>query len=398
MALVDYGSSEDSGSEEQQSSGRAKSKPRNPAKPTFHKLVDSSNPNKIKVNLSQSNEDLEEKDSTDGPPPKRAKIGARVGGGLKDFNSILPAPKRAAASIALGRGGLGRGVNLKTGSTPVFTREPMPVEQNEEEDSELLSGKDLSGLPEGKPIIDHPPTTSSMMEDEVSTERAKKKTTMFRPLSVVRKPQKKKPPLGPDSDGRPVSTKPSDTTNNSVRKVATEMSLFSSHTDSSDHDVSNPHTSSSGAYKPMLYQPSTDSTEHSDLAASLELSKSDPLSGDVGVATSAINGDQSLDAIATSLNLTPSQKRQLLGRDAAKSSAQAIKVTNFNTDAEYAANEELRQSGEVVQHQAIRPIAGGGKHSLKQLVSSAVGQKDALDEKFAEGSRNRKEGAGRYGW
>ena len=109
--------------------------------------------------------------------------------------------------------------------------------------------------------------------------------------------------------------------------------------------------------------------------------------------------DQSLAAIATSLNLTPAQKRQLLGRNASKtSSTQAIKVTNFNTDEEYASNEALRQAGETVQHQAVRPIQGGGKHSLKQLVSSAVGQQEALEEKFAEGSRNRKEGAGRYGW
>jgi len=74
-----------------------------------------------------------------------------------------------------------------------------------------------------------------------------------------------------------------------------------------------------------------------------------------------------------------------------------VDVVNFNTDAEYAANELFRQSGEQVQHNPVRAIATG-KHSLKQLVSAATGQKEALEESFASGKRNKREAGNKYGW
>jgi hypothetical protein len=75
----------------------------------------------------------------------------------------------------------------------------------------------------------------------------------------------------------------------------------------------------------------------------------------------------------------------------------AVNVINFNTDQEYAANEVLRASGEQVQHNPVR-APPSGKHSLKQLVSMATGQKDALEESFAAGRQNKKEAGSRYGW
>lgn len=105
---------------------------------------------------------------------------------------------------------------------------------------------------------------------------------------------------------------------------------------------------------------------------------------------------QSLEDVASDLNLSASARRQLLGRNG-KSSGTAINIVNFNTDMEYAANEELRAAGQQVQHNPVRAIAPG-KHSLKQLVSAASGQKEALEESFASGKRNKKEAGSRYGW
>jgi hypothetical protein len=66
-------------------------------------------------------------------------------------------------------------------------------------------------------------------------------------------------------------------------------------------------------------------------------------------------------------------------------------------DSEYASNEQMRQAGEVVEHRAIKAIAPG-KHSLQQLVNNARTQKDAMEDKWAEGKKNRGEGASKYGW
>jgi hypothetical protein len=107
-------------------------------------------------------------------------------------------------------------------------------------------------------------------------------------------------------------------------------------------------------------------------------------------------GSQSLDAIASDLNLSASTRRQLFGRKSG-ASKHAVNVINFNTDKEYAANEVLRASGEQIQHNPVRGPASG-KHSLKQLVSMATGQKDALEESFATGRQNKKEAGSRYGW
>ncbi|EME44912.1 hypothetical protein DOTSEDRAFT_70825 [Dothistroma septosporum NZE10] len=92
------------------------------------------------------------------------------------------------------------------------------------------------------------------------------------------------------------------------------------------------------------------------------------------------------------MNLTPAQRRQLFGRN-----GKSANVTHFNMDSEYAHNEELRQAGEVVEHRAVKAIAPG-KHSLQQLVNNARSQKDALDDKFAEGKANRSAGGAKYGW
>ena len=110
------------------------------------------------------------------------------------------------------------------------------------------------------------------------------------------------------------------------------------------------------------------------------------------------NEPEDLTSIASDLNLSAAERRQLLGRHPNKSFfAQASKVINFNTDDEYAANQQRIAAGEQVQHNPVRAIAPG-KHSLKQMISSAQGQKDALEESFARGKTNKREAGSKYGW
>ena len=46
----------------------------------------------------------------------------------------------------------------------------------------------------------------------------------------------------------------------------------------------------------------------------------------------------------------------------------------------------------------VKSVMGGGKHSLQQLVNLVSNQKDALEEGFAMGRRNKKEAGAKYGW
>ena len=73
-------------------------------------------------------------------------------------------------------------------------------------------------------------------------------------------------------------------------------------------------------------------------------------------------------------------------------------IKDFNTDMEYAHNEKLRQQGEAVQHNPLKSISGTGKNSLRSLVNVATTQKDALEDHFAAGARNKIEAGNRYGW
>lgn len=102
---------------------------------------------------------------------------------------------------------------------------------------------------------------------------------------------------------------------------------------------------------------------------------------------------QTLSSVASELQLDEATRRQLFGRQ----SDEQIKLVNFNTDQEYTANEELRASGDTVLHNPLRAIQPG-KHSLRQLVDAATSQKDALEESWAAGKRNKKETGNKYGW
>ncbi|KAK3070017.1 hypothetical protein LTS18_000162, partial [Coniosporium uncinatum] len=188
MNLVAYSDSEGSDNEALPPVSKSVAKPAAaPLKPTAKKVVDKANPRKIQVSLPSIvaiNKPTPSDDiSVDAPPAKRAKTG---GGGFSGFNALLPAPKGRALAGGGAKKGLGKGVNLRTGAAPAFSRETMS-----EEVDNVAEGADggqtrteSAGVSNGeqKPV-------------EIETEvKLVGKTTRFMPLSVSRgKPKKKKP-------------------------------------------------------------------------------------------------------------------------------------------------------------------------------------------------------------
>lgn len=390
MLLVEYSDSESSGAEglripQAPTNSKATS---NSHKPAFQKVVDPSNPHKIRVNLppvAKSTKDEGEDGSE--PPSKRAKVASNAFSG---FNSLLPAPQKVPALNGGGvakRAGLGSGVNLKTGATPGFSRD---------------KGAGVDGSGSGKAMTESGPSNSSTAsQDDHNTafqEPASRITLngepeiqgnpmMFKPLSVAMKPKKTAPSAGPQNIPiqAPVATRKS--------KITPIISLFST---GDVQESQNQGPAFTGEYQPIIYLPSNSKIDplppfSDDMEASEIPSNILAQTNHNNQETSA----QSLNSIASDLNLSASAKRQLLGRQ--RNNTSNINIVNFNTDQEYAANELLRQAGEQVQHNPVRAIAPG-KHSLKQLVNAATNQKEALEEQFALGRRNRKEAGGKYGW
>lgn len=397
MGLVDYSESEGSDQEEASTAQEPVKNRTNPNKPGFEKVVDRSNPHKIKVSLPKTPKKVTEDGGEElERPAKRARVS---GGGLSGFNALLPAPKRAAApgggSLATSgrKGGLGSGVNLRTGVAPGFTREPEPTTASDEIDtSEGRAGALPDETVQDHGLISRPNDGSVQVLDSPTREGVKEeptpkgKTTMFKPLSVARKPQKKK-------------TSPTDGTGGLKSRIQTaqqptatpKASLFSVG-DTSEAPTN--HSGTKGSYQPMVY--SISEPKSIETAPDPQYEGVEGESSAIPTMTNTANqASQSLDTIASDLNLSVSAKRQLLGRQ--KNNPSAINIVNFNTDEEYKQNKLMRQAGELVQHNAVRAIAPG-KHSLKQLVNAASTQKDALEESFASGRRNKKEAGSKYGW
>ncbi|KFY35855.1 hypothetical protein V494_05532 [Pseudogymnoascus sp. VKM F-4513 (FW-928)] len=386
MGLVDYSDSDSSDNEQVSQSKK-------PAKAPFQKVVDRSNPGKIKVSLPTT-----AAPTNDEPPAKRAKTSG--GGTFGGFNSFLPAPKKtgAAAPKTLGGasgtargGGLGSGVSLKTGAAPAFSRNPEPVYDNEDKydgHEETKGGESSMGLP--------PPNSSAQIP--AADVKLVGKPLMFKPLSVARKPQqkKKKPVIAPKSMEDRALPGPSVATSEAPKAPQPKVSLFSVPQDTDD-DIA---PAQSGEYKPMLYGAKSEEEEpearyYEDQFNDAESYHTIPRLA-AQAAAPAPTTSNSLDNIASDLQLSASERRQLFGRQGSRNQT-ASKVINFNTDEEYRNNEELRNAGEQLVHNPVRSIAPG-KHSLKQLLNATVSQKEALEESFAKGYANRKEASGRYGW
>ena len=394
MALVDYSGSEDSDQEEQTKTQEAARGKVNTTKPSFQKVVDRSNSHKIQVNLP----DLAKPEELDGleRPSKRAKVGS---GGFSGFNSLLPAPKRTAAPNGARKSGLGIGVNLKTAAAPGFSRDPVDVVSiSNEKGAETERSGDMNTIQRDEEMHQKPPAIDESLSLRKPVEAVKMQgnTTMFKPLSVARKPQKKK---AQTAESLP-NTKVQANEFIQVQKPAPKLSLFST-----GEEIEPPRSSStaSGTYQPIIYTNTTPDPMPASVDPSSDLQPSEdpnyyPYDHPEPRMLRA-PPVQSLTSIASDLNLTRAETRQLLGRQKHNhtDSPSTINIVNFNTDAEYAANEILRQAGETVQHNPVRAIAPG-KHSLKQLVNAASSQKDALEESFASGRRNKKEAGSKYGW
>ena len=393
MALVDYSGSESSEDEEVCASKEPVKPKSAAAKPAFQKVVDSSDPHKIRVNLPGPAKSHVDGDDSE-RPSKRAKIGSS---GLGGFNALLPAPKRMtapngrASSDGPRRGGLGSGVSLRTGAAPGFSREP-ETSVGELEDTEVReSTSDAASVPRVQNTLQSstPEKLSSLSNGNVETleSKIKGKTTMFKPLSVARKPQKKKNlSLNGSTASKDKNTAPPPQPNS-----RSKTSLFSVE---GRHDTTGQGSTSKAAYQPLIYQ--NDSLEPTPSTTDLHSENDIEVPMDeASVSELNASAPQSLDTIASDLKLSASAKRQLLGRQ--KNNPSAINIVNFNTDEEYQANEEARKSGEQAQHNPVRSIAPG-KHSLKQLVNMGTMQADALEESFASGRRNRSEAGSKYGW
>lgn len=393
MLLVQYSDSESSDAEAPQAPhapADSKAIP-NSHKPAFQKVVDRSNPHKIRVNLPTvakstkgDGEDVSE------PPSKRAKVASNA---FIGFNSLLPAPKKAPAlngGSGVKRGGLGSGVNLKTGAAPGFSRDEGPRMDVPGVDKQTREAKPSNGS-----TASHDDHNTDLQDPALtitlsSEPKIQGNPMMFKPLSVARKPKKTTSSAGTQK----VPTQPPPVTQQSG--ITSNISLFST------GDVQEPENqglATTGDYQPMIYIPLNPKPDPSlPFSQDSEASESLEVQNDYLARTNYNDQDQSsqsLDTIASDLNLSASAKRQLLGRQ--RNNPSNISIVNFNTDQEYAANEMLRQAGEQVQHNPVRAIAPG-KHSLKQLVNAATNQKEALEEQFALGRRNRKEAGSKYGW
>ena len=397
MGLVDYSDSDASDVEE---TPKVAVKPAAPSKLAFQKVVDRSNPGKIRVSLPQAA--LKDELKSDEPPAKKAKTG---GGAFSGFNSFLPPPKHTGQSVAtLGGGnaakkGLGAGVNLKTGAAPGFSRVPEP-ERDYTEDA--YSGEGESKTTDNRFGLNLPTPKAAQNGEQKPVEEVKLvgKPLMFKPLSVARKPAKMKKQMPPGTTApAAATTAPTTPATPRPEKPAPrpKVSLFSISAEPTSSSVPNP----MGEYQPMLYETSEGGEEaeadQDDLDPSYETyTPTTYHTAPPAVPTPPIS--QSLDDIAGDLNLSAAERRQLFGRQkGARGMQSATKIINFNTDEEYLHNEELRATGEQVVHNPVRAIAPG-KHSLKQLVNAAQSQKEALEESFAKGKSNRAEASSKYGW
>jgi hypothetical protein len=348
---------------------------------------------KVRIELPEIKPDPSAQVSEDGPRKK-----PRVGGGISGFNSFLPAPKRAVeknAPVATTR----KPFSLKTGAGPGFDRSADAEMKNDYAFDNLA--RDAEDIPtagsfKSDTALDAPETMKK--QDEVKLQG---NPMMFRPLSVGR-PQKKRkttrmteqptPGLAAPKAAQPL---PQQSAQPSAPAPKPKVSLFSLSSEESTRPEIAPIPSTT--YQPLVYNAEGEGEVEGEGEAFVDpaLAESSYTAPSLATSTVSANPGSSLDSIANDLNLSKSERRQLFGRNAVSSQSQ---VRTFNTDEEYASNQVLAQ-GELAAavHNPVRSIAPG-KHTLQQLVNAASSQKEALEESFASGKRNKKEAGSKYGW
>ncbi|RYC63268.1 hypothetical protein CHU98_g2952, partial [Xylaria longipes] len=340
MGLVDYSDSE--------SETETVAKPAPPtqqptaggSKKPFQKVVDRSKPGKIRVNLPGSSSGQDDSNTTtngDEPPAKRARTSK--GGAFSGFNSFLPPPKNAgkkpASSVAStsGSGGDKRtnaprpGVHLKTGAAPGFSRNTdgdTGDDVDRDERSAPNGGNGGMKLPEPKsqqPMI----PAGQKPADEVELVG---KPLMFKPLSVSRKKPAKK--VATKSAATTSTTLKSTTTTASTpvsTALATEavvakaepppkkkISLFSISDETLE--TPGPKDESTSEYEPLINTEDSFGMSAADAFAAYDAQYSSyatpSQAATVPSTTSAASN--SLDSIASDMNLSAAARRELFGR------------------------------------------------------------------------------------
>ncbi|KUM59416.1 hypothetical protein ACN42_g7719 [Penicillium freii] len=397
MALVSYSDSEASDAEPDTTPAPA------PQTTTAKKLgsktgfhVERSDSGKIRVAIPEIKPEHPSGDDTEDGPRKKARLGG--GGGLSGFNAFLPAPKRThekKAPVATTR----KAFSLKTGAGPGFDRTADAEMKNDYAFENLVGdAEDTTSAPSNSKADTSPDALAETMKTPAEV-KLQGNPMMFRPLSVGR-PQKKRKTIKiaeqPTPSSSSAAPKPAQPLQQAPAPAPApappkpKVSLFSLSTDV-DTSQPAPAPGPSATYQPLVYNAEGEEVP----AADLVLAEPAPMAVGHSTATVSTNPTSSLDSIANDLNLSKAERRQLFGRNAMPSQSQ---VRTFNTDEEYASNQVLAQ-GELAgtQHNPVRSIAPG-KHTLQQLLNVASSQKEALEESFATGRRNKKEAGSKYGW
>lgn len=408
MALVNYSDSEASDSEQENVTQPQQKKPvpapaptpannppKQPSSANFSSIVDRSNPRKIRVALPEIKPETAhgDQEGEDGPARKKPRLGGG-GGAFSGFNAMLPAPKRKTVTADKDKkpaGSARKVFGLKTGAAPGFDRSA---------DAEMRHNQALEGDDE-----DIPKAGSLQAEDYAEAGGATEtkppqkpegevklngNAMMFKPLSVGRN-QKKKPPKAPTPLPAADESKPVPQPKQQQQQPAPKpkVSLFSISSEESSATAPSNGPAESTSYQPLVYNTTPDAPVAGPTLESEATTAS-------AASTAAPQQTQTLDNIADDLNLSRAQRRHLFGRHGDTSNS---RILNFNTDTEYAANQEMAQGTDLAaaQHNPVRAIAPG-KHTLQQLVNAASNQRDALEESFATGRRNKKEAGSKYGW
>lgn len=411
MGLVDYSDS-DSESEVQPKAPTKETAKATANKP-FQKFVDRSNPGKILVNLpttATSSAAQPDAQPSDEPPAKRARTtgGSRFSG----FSSFLPAPKTTTATPAQSSSSGGKtaprpGVHLKTGAEPAFTREQSANDEYGEDGTSGGAGGGGGGglkLPPPKNHSTGSASGPSIPEGQKPAEEVKLvgKPLMFKPLSVSRKPAKKKTFKPSEASGGATPKTPAESAQATPSPAPQEqpkkkISLFSIGAETKSPAPAEPDPST-GAYEPLF--PSTGDTTDAP-EPSYDDDYSTPTYPQTTYPTQPPlappqpSAPSSLTSIADDLNLTPQARRELFGRDGRQ--GDAARVVSFDMSREYEHNETVRHSGEAISHNPVRSIKAG-KHSLRQLVNAVQSNASALEESFAAQKGKKNEAGARYGW
>ena len=387
MALVAYSDSEGSDSEPETTPAPSITK-----KPESGSgfWVDRSNPRKIQVALPEVKPEHAPGQDGDGPARKKPRVG--TGGAFSGFNSFLPAPKKAEkkAPVATTR----KVFSLKTGATPGFSREADAEMRNDFVFSADAVGDDDT-IPAAGSLGSQTTINDAPTKTEIGEVKLQGNPMMFRPLSVARNQKKKRTtkltsqltPSAPAADT--VAPQPTPTAPAAPALSKPKVSLFSLSSEDTSRADETP--KSSGTYEPLVYSNETESAS----AGPVPAPEFDSASSNYSAPATVFSQPSTLDNIANDLKLSKAERRQLFGRNAPPAES---RILEFNTDKEYATNQVLAKTElAATQHNPVRAIAPG-KHSLQQLVNAASSQKEALEESFATGRRNKKEAGSKYGW